>query len=159
MKYNLNCKLIDEQKFVFTKALRPHTPLDWLGPLDPLLWAINRENSWKFIFPSPSKSASAIMDLTSASVIGSPRLLMVSRSSSSLIKPSPSLSKTLKACATSSSRQSLLLTIISMNSVKSMAPFAFVSTFLKWFKLILRERNYCCVRLYWTWLKTRFIID
>jgi len=34
-------------------------------------------NSSKFIFPSPSKSASSIMDLTSASVTGSPRLFIV----------------------------------------------------------------------------------
>ena len=81
------------------------TPLDWLGSLAPELWAISLENSWKLIFPSPSRSASAIIDLTSAPVSSSPRLFMVSLSFSSEISPSPSLSNTLKACATSFSMQ------------------------------------------------------
>ena len=38
---------------------------------------MSRENSWKLMRPSPSKSASSIMDRTSWSVNGSPRLFMV----------------------------------------------------------------------------------
>ena len=52
-----------------------------------LLFSIKIWNSLKFIFPSPSRSASAIMAFTSISFIGSPRLLMVVWSSSSVISP------------------------------------------------------------------------
>ena len=37
-----------------------------------------RANSWKFIRPSPSRSASSIMERTSWSVRGSPKLFIVS---------------------------------------------------------------------------------
>ena len=46
------------------------------------LLSIRIWNSLKFIFPSPSRSASAIMACTSCSFMGSPRLFMVVESSS-----------------------------------------------------------------------------
>ena len=64
--YDNNCTICDDYKLLS-------------------LVAINILNSWKLILPSPSRSASSIMERTSASVTGSPRLFIVSLDTGNIV--------------------------------------------------------------------------